>query len=169
MGNRWMFTGREWLAEVGLYDYRNRVYSAGLARFLQTDPIRFAANDVNMYRYVGNNYTGWTDPSGLNGDLFGAGPGDDPLANPVGRTGSVIVERGGFISTVIQEYVPGGYTFGQIHDQLVGDLTGAGVPDLFANVPSMPLPYAWALSYELVGVLGDILDGLVDLWNWLTE
>lgn len=34
-----MFTGREFLKEVGLYDYRNRVYSQELGRFLQTDPI----------------------------------------------------------------------------------------------------------------------------------
>jgi RHS repeat-associated protein len=63
--NRFLFTGREWIQEVGLYDYRNRVYSAELGRFLQTDPIRFGAGDVNLYRYVGNNSVMWTDPTGL--------------------------------------------------------------------------------------------------------
>ncbi len=63
--NRWLFTGREWLQEVGLYDYRNRVYSAELGRFLQTDPIRFDADDVNIYRYVHNAFTGSSDPTGL--------------------------------------------------------------------------------------------------------
>jgi len=62
--NRFMFTGREWIAEIGLYDYRNRVYSAELGRFIQTDPIRFDAGDGNLYRYVGNNPVNWTDPSG---------------------------------------------------------------------------------------------------------
>jgi len=38
--NRFLFTGREWLSDIGLYDYRNRVYSPELGRFLQTDPIR---------------------------------------------------------------------------------------------------------------------------------
>jgi RHS repeat-associated protein len=33
--------GREWIAELNLYDYRNRVYSSELGRFLQTDPIGF--------------------------------------------------------------------------------------------------------------------------------
>jgi RHS repeat-associated protein len=65
VGNRWMYTGREWLAEVGLYDYRNRVYSAQLGRFLQTDPIRLAAGDVNIYRYCSNNVINGTDPLGL--------------------------------------------------------------------------------------------------------
>jgi len=60
-----MFTGREWIAEVGLYDYRNRVYSVELGRFLQTDPIRFDAGDVNIYRYVGNGVTRLKDPYGL--------------------------------------------------------------------------------------------------------
>ena len=64
-GNRFLFTGREWLSQVGLYDYRNRVYSAQIGRFLQTDPIRFSAGDVNIYRYVSNNSVNWGDPTGM--------------------------------------------------------------------------------------------------------
>lgn len=60
-----MFTGREWLEKVGLYDYRNRMYSPVLGRFLQTDPIKFRAGDINLYRYVGNRYMYFTDPLGL--------------------------------------------------------------------------------------------------------
>jgi RHS repeat-associated protein len=63
--NRFLYTGREWIQEVGLYDYRNRVYSPELGRFLQTDPIRFEAGDVNIYRYVGNSPLDWVDPEGL--------------------------------------------------------------------------------------------------------
>jgi len=62
--NRFLFTGRELLRDAGIYDYRNRVYSSSLGRFLQTDPIRFQAGDVNLYRYVGNNPINWTDPLG---------------------------------------------------------------------------------------------------------
>jgi len=64
-GNRFLYTGREWIAEAGLYDYRNRVYSAALGRFMQTDPIMFEAGDVNVYRYVGNGVTYLIDPLGL--------------------------------------------------------------------------------------------------------
>jgi RHS repeat-associated protein len=64
-GNRFLFTGREWLGQAGIYDYRNRVYSAQIGRFLQTDPIRFSAADVNLYRYVANNVVNWVDPEGL--------------------------------------------------------------------------------------------------------
>jgi RHS repeat-associated protein len=66
-GNRFLYTGREYIAELGLYDYRNRVYSPNLGRFLQTDPIRFQAGDVNIYRYVGNRVANIIDPTGLRG------------------------------------------------------------------------------------------------------
>ncbi|MCE9588884.1 MAG: RHS repeat-associated core domain-containing protein [Verrucomicrobia bacterium] len=63
-GNRFLFTGRELISQIGIYDYRNRVYSATLGRFLQTDPIRFQAGDINIYRYVGNGPVNGIDPSG---------------------------------------------------------------------------------------------------------
>jgi RHS repeat-associated protein len=64
-GNRFLFTGREWIREIQLYDYRNRAYSVALGRFLQTDPIRFEGRDLNLYRYVANNPLSGRDPSGL--------------------------------------------------------------------------------------------------------
>jgi RHS repeat-associated protein len=61
----------QWIAPLGLYDYRNRTYSPTLGRFLQTDPIRFDARDANLYRYVSNNPVNWVDPDGLLfNDLF---------------------------------------------------------------------------------------------------
>ncbi|WP_349814651.1 RHS repeat-associated core domain-containing protein, partial [Frigidibacter sp. SD6-1] len=33
-------------AETGLYHYRARVYDPGVGRFLQADPLGFAAGDV---------------------------------------------------------------------------------------------------------------------------
>ncbi|HEY5895330.1 MAG TPA: RHS repeat-associated core domain-containing protein [Chthoniobacterales bacterium] len=63
-GNRFLFAGREWLPELGLYDYRNRIYSPDLGRFLQTDPIGFGGDDANLYRFVGNNPINLIDPNG---------------------------------------------------------------------------------------------------------
>lgn len=62
--NRFLFTGREYLPELCLYDYRNRIYSPSLGRFLQIDPIGFEARDVNLYRYVFNNGVNFIDPFG---------------------------------------------------------------------------------------------------------
>jgi RHS repeat-associated protein len=64
-GTRFLFTGREWLAALSLYDYRNRTYSAEFGRFIETDPIRFDAGDENLYRYVKNQASVLRDPSGL--------------------------------------------------------------------------------------------------------
>jgi RHS repeat-associated protein len=66
--NRFLFTGRE-LLDTGLYDYRNRIYSPDTGRFLQTDPVRFGGRDTNLYRYVRNDATNSTDPTGLQGEL----------------------------------------------------------------------------------------------------
>lgn len=71
VGNRFMFAGREYLAEVGIYDYWNRVYSPELGRCLRTDPIRFDAADVNIYRYVGNVPTTRKDTLGLESKRVG--------------------------------------------------------------------------------------------------
>jgi len=65
VANRFLFTGREWVSDTGIYDYRNRVYSPALGRFLQSDPIRFAAGDVSIYRYCGNNPGSAVDSEGL--------------------------------------------------------------------------------------------------------
>ena len=64
-GNRFLFTGREWLADLRLYDFRNRLYQPELGRFMQPDPKEFAAGDYNLYRYCQNDPVNKTDPFGL--------------------------------------------------------------------------------------------------------
>ena len=62
-----MFTGCEFDSESELYYYRARYYDPALGRFLSADPIGFAGQDTNFYRYVENNPLNRTDPSGLKG------------------------------------------------------------------------------------------------------
>ena len=64
-GNRFMFTGREYLYTLGIYDYRHRLYHPGLGRFIQTDPVGFAGDPMNLYRYCGGNPVLHSDPTGL--------------------------------------------------------------------------------------------------------
>jgi RHS repeat-associated protein len=60
-----MYTGRDWIAELGIYEYRNRMYLPELGRFLQVDPIGFEAGDMNLFRYCGDDPVDRTDPLGL--------------------------------------------------------------------------------------------------------
>jgi RHS repeat-associated protein len=64
-GNRFMFTGREYFPELGLYDYRNRFYQPVLGRFLEGDPMGFAAGDNNLFRYCGGDPVNQIDPTGM--------------------------------------------------------------------------------------------------------
>ncbi len=64
-GNRFLFTGREWLSDLKVYDFRNRLYQPELGRFLQPDPKEFAAGDYNLYRYCHNDPVNKSDPMGL--------------------------------------------------------------------------------------------------------
>jgi len=61
--NPFQFTGRE-NDGTGLYYYRARYYHPVLQRFISEDPIEFAAGDTNLYAYVFNSPTNFTDPSG---------------------------------------------------------------------------------------------------------
>jgi len=68
--NRFLFTGREFDTETGLYYYRARYYNPTIGRFLQTDPIGYG-DGLNWYAYCGNMPTELTDPYGLKPEFRG--------------------------------------------------------------------------------------------------
>jgi len=65
--SRYQFTGREYDSTTGLHHYRARFYDANVGRFTSEDPIGFGGGDVNLYGYVWNSPTAFTDPMGLDG------------------------------------------------------------------------------------------------------
>jgi RHS repeat-associated protein len=57
-GNPYLFNGRRWDAELGLYYYRNRHLDPIQGRFTARDPIGIWGDPMNLgngYAYVGNN------------------------------------------------------------------------------------------------------------------
>ena len=59
------YTGARIDAETnGLYDFRARMYSPMLGRFMQADPIG-AKGGINLYAYVNNDPLNLTDPRGF--------------------------------------------------------------------------------------------------------
>jgi len=66
------YTGREYDAATELYHYRARAYDPETGKFLQEDPIGFAAGDYNLHRYVSSNPVSFIDPSGLSAIETGA-------------------------------------------------------------------------------------------------
>ena len=66
--NPFLFTGRRFDTDTGLYYYRARYYNPYIGRFLQTDP---AGDGMNRYAYCRNNPAAFTDPSGLTPEYLG--------------------------------------------------------------------------------------------------
>ena len=81
------YTGAQIDAETnGLYDFRARIYSPVLGRFLQVDPIG-AAGGINLYAYVGN------DPVNLVGPLGYAPDGSSDASSDSGSFQLAMVDK----------------------------------------------------------------------------
>jgi RHS repeat-associated protein len=97
--DRYGFTGREYDPNTKLQYNRDRWYDPATARWQSEDRKDFGAGDGNLYRYVRNEATNATDPSGndfwgammgpskpgpgMTTDLFGAIPPRPVTSNPV--------------------------------------------------------------------------------------
>jgi RHS repeat-associated protein len=68
--DRFLFTGREYDDQVGMYFYRARYVDTQLGRFVSQDPAGFGADEMNVYRYVGNHPIDAMDPNGQTSVMF---------------------------------------------------------------------------------------------------
>jgi RHS repeat-associated protein len=110
---RHLYTGQLWMPQVGLYDYRMRVYSPTLQRFLQSDPASFGGDPTNIYRYCGNNPLKMSDPSGLYGgpgalpQLRNGGDGEPGVPSGLAFSGRGFAPGSGLMG-VDTSFFPGG-------------------------------------------------------------
>ncbi len=92
--NPYLFTGRRFDLETGLYYFRARYYNPHIGRFMQTDPVGYD-DGINWYSYCGNNPLAWMDPSGLMTaqiEIPTICITDDPFNNPGGVSFTDIVK-----------------------------------------------------------------------------
>lgn len=163
---RYLFTGREYDATVGLYHYRHRWYHPELGRFVSPDPIGFEGRDVNIYGYCKSKPLLYRDPFGLwitlidwgdailSGGLLGAGSASAALGLEFGcylKHGRPNTEEERRAMRNIAIAGVGGAVSGTIVSALVPVVPTAPVDAALAGVAMSPIGMACfvALGYFL--------------------
>jgi len=86
VGNPYMFTGRAYDPNTGLYDYRARVYKPQIGRFLQTDPVAQFMQIASVQRLSERDIPGkYLSPMGMQKFLSTDPIGSFLLVHPAGR------------------------------------------------------------------------------------
>ena len=150
-----LFTGKPHVQDLG-YTFRFRNYRADQGKWQSADLLGYP-NGWNPLAYCHNKITSSIDILGLL---------DDELVwfRPSGaeyRTGSadsLLIKPGDWLGALIDDYVPGGYTFATFHDNLVDEFAiaipalGSNANKLWSpvNVPTMPLCFVAAVEANLV-------------------
>jgi RHS repeat-associated protein len=102
-GNDRLYTGRQWLPALGLYDYRQRMYDPAVGRFLTTDPASDPNNFGNPYTYVANNPRAFLDPYG---DIWET-PWDVASLGLGGASFVYNISQGDYVSAAVDAVDPG--------------------------------------------------------------
>jgi RHS repeat-associated protein len=138
---RYLYTGREYDPETGLYYYRARYYSPELGRFISRDPLGYGGGSMGLYEYGAGNPAVNVDPSG---EIVGA---DDALI----IIGAIVIL--GAISAAVLDSARQGvqmiddpsktFSWAEVADSA---LFGALMAPAFAFAPEIMIPLATGMS-----------------------
>ena len=133
--NPYMFAGRRYDIEIGLYYNRARYYNPYTGRFLQTDPSGYS-DGMNWYAYCGSNPLNCTDPTGLyadNNDSNGANE-YNPYGTDCYKFIKILTAMANYYNNMETPGLGGDYAIanrrGQFGDELVDALVPADFPEV---------------------------------------
>jgi RHS repeat-associated protein len=126
------FAGGIYDRDTGLVRHGARDYDPETGRWTAKDPIGFGGGLLNLYGYVLNDPVNGLD---LNGRQWYQAD-VNASTSVLGRPGTIVSPDGPF-SLFLQRDVSHMYSFAAAHDELVGTLTSAGIPDPIVNIPTM--------------------------------
>jgi RHS repeat-associated protein len=125
--------------DTNLIRFAARDYDPAIGRWTAKDPIDFAGGDTNLYGYCLDDPINWLDYEGL--DRYRPKGWDSVF----GSNDSSIIKPGDPISNYLVDHVAHMDQTSRIHDPIVDFLVDIlGIPDLFANYPTMIPSYAAA-------------------------
>ena len=175
-GDRFGWTGGIRDGETGLSFFDHRYYNPQTGEWTTKDPSSFRAGDANLYRYVGNNVTNATDPTGLlklGWSWYGALGG--------ANTGAIAGGIGGALAGGVPTLgigAPVGALIGGVLGAVVGGVIGGVVVGTFSptDTPAsqyiqgefLGIPAGLASGYFSLLALEAAAPALIATWQWLT-
>ncbi len=156
------FTGKPHVGELG-YAFLFRNYRADQGKWQTSDPLGYP-DGWNNFAYVNNGVVQNFDKLGLEDASCSGSPTifNSDSFYAMGRDGSWFFNPQNPIMNFIEDYFPYAHYFAVIHDDAVDKLTDWGVPDLIANVPSMPIAYVIAFTEANSNIFASLIDYLIN-------
>ena len=99
----YLYNGKEFSEELGLYDYGARWYDPAVARWTSIDPLADQFSPWSPYNYVYNNPLIHTDPTGMSADNIGVNSNGDIVFDDGKNDGNLFLVNDGSGETATLE------------------------------------------------------------------